>query len=555
MNRVATLTSRYLGLALTSLTLLACGGAATQSSEPAAPSEGLAPATTSAPSAVDASSPTTISTNAASNGEANDQPVTTPNVTPETVEPAVAKPTPLMHLVLKGGENKMQRAHHGAPFFIEGWGNNRHVVARTSPNGEFIRDRRLIAGMGHMSITGIYGGLEAGAIAIGVDHRSRVGWSATFVRTALGWKETHHEGMGVHYAGVQPWVGGRYIAYLTRNIPMGGDQAGSRIKIISGPKGGVVLPKPKMRPKGKGNPWGPSPAVNPVAFAAFPSGHVVVVGKESYEHFAPGAARGTIGPLPAPGIYNAQFAKHGENELLVTLKDGPAHFDGKRWHLWPLPNGDSARMMDHHDGRWWAISSKHLYKREGDAWIAVPIAPEPTNGTRHIQDMASIGGALWLTSSTKPDAGKMGPRQLWSSVKPPRGMQALEDLSKTDRGVGVRAMAIPPTARPDCAQVFAVFFGLAKTVDAKHDFPLTRRALKGHREFSSARFVKTEENGRKYFGAFVKDYASGRKLTALLASKVKNATPKLLCHKPKVLAELEFDLATGKSSGWAPYRD
>jgi hypothetical protein len=105
--------------------------------------------------------------------------------------------------------------------------------------------------------------------------------------------------------------------------------------------------------------------------------------------------------------------------------------------------------------------------------------------------------------------------------------------------------ALVKAATPRCNEVFVVLYKLAKTAPPDFDFPLTREALKGHREFAKAEFAETIDGGRRYFVAFVPTYAMGQSLVKLVTEKVKGSTPQLLCGKPAVNRKLKIDLGTG----------
>jgi hypothetical protein len=65
-------------------------------------------------------------------------------------------------------------------------------------------------------------------------------------------------------------------------------------------------------------------------------------------------------------------------------------------------------------------------------------------------------------------------------------------------------------------------------------------------ELASARFVVTRDRGKKYFGAFVPDLATARKLVEVVQKGVKDSAPEILCAKPETVRELALDLATGE---------
>ena len=91
-----------------------------------------------------------------------------------------------------------------------------------------------------------------------------------------------------------------------------------------------------------------------------------------------------------------------------------------------------------------------------------------------------------------------------------------------------------------------VLYGFTKVTPDDYDFPLTRKALKGHREFEGTRFVVAKDGGERFFSALVPNVKAGTAMVSLIEKQVKGAKPQLLCASPEIVRELQLDLNTGE---------
>jgi hypothetical protein len=91
-----------------------------------------------------------------------------------------------------------------------------------------------------------------------------------------------------------------------------------------------------------------------------------------------------------------------------------------------------------------------------------------------------------------------------------------------------------------------VLYGFTKTTPDDYDFPLSRKALKGHTELETTRFVVTKDYGQKFFSALSPSYADAKKLAAIIEKEVKGSKPQVVCAQPEILRELSIDLKTGE---------
>jgi hypothetical protein len=220
-------------------------------------------------------------------------------------------------------------------------------------------------------------------------------------------------------------------------------------------------------------------------------------------------------------------------------KDVPAYlsrFDGHAWHMEELPTQSSGTSLSAEpDGTLWVSTTSEVFRKKPDgAWEQVPLPTlrTPDGKPAKIEQVHAAGpGDVWLAT----EAGLFTTR-----AKKPEFTQDIQDTLD-----GRPSFRIPHAATADCDHVFALLFTLARSAPPDYDFPLTREALKGHTELTDARFVETEENGRRYFGAFVPTLALGKKLVKIVGDKVQGSSPQLLCHEPRVRRAIKLDLRTG----------
>jgi hypothetical protein len=103
----------------------------------------------------------------------------------------------------------------------------------------------------------------------------------------------------------------------------------------------------------------------------------------------------------------------------------------------------------------------------------------------------------------------------------------------------------PPGPPVDwCETPFVLLYTLGKKAPPDYDYPATRAALRGHREFAvpGVEFIEFERLERRYFGARVPDFSLGAKLVNLVKDKVPGSTPELVCHDPPPKRTLSVDL-------------
>jgi hypothetical protein len=307
--------------------------------------------------------------------------------------------------------------------------------------------------------------------------------------------------------------------------------------------------------------------LEPDVFFALPSGHVFVLGTEcstreaAVETWQPGRTEGTVTPLPgakgdrwsdplhAVGSANDVWLAYRANRL--------AHFDGARFRAEQAPTAQPVSSISvAPDGTLWLVAKSsdfvrkpaveapgELWRRTRDgAWtrVALPDPPDFPERARGATSVVALGaGDVWITASGRllRTGAPVAPQRIdW----------------EFDQQLAGGSFRVPRAATPQCKELFVLLYGLTRVAPPDYDYPLTRAALKGRSEFASARFVETTENGRRFFGAFVPDYAAGKKLVQLVESKVKGSIPQLLCHQPEVTRRFDIDLATGELRSVTP---
>lgn len=173
--------------------------------------------------------------------------------------------------------------------------------------------------------------------------------------------------------------------------------------------------------------------------------------------------------------------------------------------------------------------------------------------------IASNGG--WAPLRLDDDSGfylLQGPNSLWAIsakgayryARPEDPKPGPVDVSAftTDRARWMRTV-VPPFSRkqpgPGCDHHAVVLYGFTKTTPADYDFPLTRKALKGHEELAAARLAVVEELDRKYLVALVPQYKAAVAIAKVIEKGVQGSKPQVVCKEPKVLREITFDWKTG----------
>lgn len=497
---------------LTTLVLCACGG---ETPAPVTPSPTAPPSPSPAPPVASAAPSATQA----------------PPVAP-------AKPASAFHLVAKS-ETELELMPLGGKLFVRGG----PIFLATVEGDRIVEDERYGKGLeGFIGVRGLFGTWPDDAWAAITLSNGRVGWGGIRKWNGQSWAVSGADlGQRWIYGGVSPWSGG-LLALIFNVMPYDTNEP-VRFKLV-GPGKGAKLPVPTKAACGT--------LVKAAGFAALPSGEVFAAGatcddqKLAVEWWKAGETKGRVERLNGVDPFNDVYVLARTPNDVWVIGDAwgastIAHFDGASWevvkHAFEKPLVSASLGPD---GTLWMVSSMTfsdkqnggaLWKRaaKGD-WESVAL-PEGVKVPRSVH--AASDGTIWLTAE----------KSLYRSTPPKGEVQAVKwDYDQQFPG----SVRIPKAATEGCKDIFVLMYGITKVTPKDYDFPLTRKAIKGHTDLAGARFAETEDNGKRYFGAFVPTLAMGKKIEKLVREKVKGSQPAVLCYAPKVVREIAIDLATGE---------
>lgn len=336
--------------------------------------------------------------------------------------------------------------------------------------------------------------------------------------------------------GLSTWDRGRTLSLSLDS--WGFDRQPPKFRVLDGaPRQPVPALARSAQPLPSDGSPGCTSRITPSGFIATRTGHVFVVGTDcddagngaKLEWFAPGKTQGTLIDSPFGGESEAiSAAVVSDTEIYLAYGGKLVLFDGQQF----TPQGIAFRprkLSMSKQGTLWATAGSSVWnKTKGGEWQQLSMPP----GVEAMD--------LFVPSDTQVFVGTGA--ALYSLTAPTEVKQLELEWAQT----ATRSIKVPKAARDDCKQPYALMYAFTKVTPDDYDFPLTRKAVKGQTWLEGTRFVITEDNGKKYFGAFPTDYATGKKLVALIKKKVKGAIPALLCADPKVVRELPIDLKTGE---------
>lgn len=304
--------------------------------------------------------------------------------------------------------------------------------------------------------------------------------------------------------------------------------------------------------------WLPRTAITPVAFGATRGGTLVALGPRACgdgptaEIWDAGSTTSRLVDLPAvadPKLDGARLVVPGRGEGEAYLVYGSvSRLDGQSLTRLPDPparleqaavggNGTlyaivaQKERFDEKQRQWVLETPPRLVKYDGKAWSDVPLPTVPFSVA------ADRDGTVWVSTGS-------------TLLRTRRGADEKDKVTATKAEkpavLGVSKRRAPRAAGPLCPSNLVVLYGFTKVTPEDYDFPLTRKALKGHTEYEKSRFVVAKDGGQKFFSAIVPDVAAGRKLVSLIEKEVKGSKPQLLCAEPEVVREVKIDLRTGE---------
>jgi len=368
----------------------------------------------------------------------------------------------------------------------------------------------------------------------------RTGIAEHYVLVDRGWQEKRYGAVGRIYTGMALRFGALFAL----------DRAATPFASSTGAVVGLDVETPPRRlargtaraclgEDGK-TPFLPY-AVDPFVFGGTRDGTLLSVGTAcdatwAAEVWRPGAAHSTIQVIPGLPPYKygapdaAAFVRGAADDAWV-LERFAAHFEGGAWTVVDLPPGvtalragavapDGALFAIDHEGKLWRLA--------GAAWEKV-LLPNDLKA----DDVAVHEGALLVS------AGGALLRHGPPGAPPhPRPQPA--------PGTGEPALHLPMAGSVRCPNNLVVLYAFTKVTPDDYDFPLTRKALKGHFEVAGARYFVTKDLVQKFFVAQVPTFAAGQRLAALIEKSLQGAKPQVVCAAPEVVREVKIDLGTGE---------
>lgn len=425
----------------------------------------------------------------------------------------------------------------------DGWWGSPIGVLLPDGKVEIPRSLRLPVGAHH--VVEVVGRWPDSIDIIATGDTGRTGIAEHFTMGPRGWQLRHND-LGNNFLGLAK-IGASVVGL---QAPTMAPNVESRFVTLRGPNPGLKL-TPSVKKDCLMEGWDQPTqrtAVYPLAVGATRDGQVLsygysCAGVESLEIWKPGARTSTILTLkvtkPEEGspLVDPRIVAGAANEAWI-FHGFASRYDGATWTQieTPGPEGVSEATVAG-DGTLWVLSGGALFARRGEKWEPVPL-PEGIKA----QDLATASdGALWVAAGGallrhgKPGEGSGAPG----------GSAVPLDKAPRPEPKSPRRLITKPGG-PGCPRNLVVLYTFSKVTPDDYDFPLTRKALKGHTEFAGARFAVTRDGGQKFFTALVPSFDMGQKLSALIRKEVQGSSPNVVCADPEVLRELKLDLKSGE---------
>ncbi len=278
----------------------------------------------------------------------------------------------------------------------------------------------------------------------------------------------------------------------------------------------------------------PTTDLQPQAFGASGAGSLFALGARCNEKYAvelwpAGSKSSSVVEVESAGFEGVDIATApGTNEAWV-LSSPALHFDGSAWKPHKAHNFVAGALAA--DGTLWAIDDKaKLYAGKAEAFEEIAVGAP-------VDDVAvASDGTVWISAGGA----------LHRTKRANDGQVAVKVASSAPAASGKPKKAPPKAGGPKCKTNVVVLYGFTKVTPDDYDFPLSRKALKGHTEFKDVRFVVTKDYGQKFFSGLAPSFNDAKKLAALIEKEVKGSKPQVVCAEPEILRELKLDLKTGE---------
>lgn len=154
------------------------------------------------------------------------------------------------------------------------------------------------------------------------------------------------------------------------------------------------------------------------------------------------------------------------------------------------------------------------------------------------------GKTVWATATRKQEGTVLYQLHLPGTPTPPKqDTTALKDDPRPEPTLAPMVMTAPG---PKCQKHVVVLYGFTKVTPADYDFPLTRKAVKGHTELGGVEFAVTLDRGQKYFVGITPSFDKAFALKGVIEKGVSGSKPQVVCADPQVIRKLGLDLTSGE---------
>lgn len=403
-----------------------------------------------------------------------------------------------------------------------------------------------------MEVNGMGGAWPTGLDLLLTSSTGRTPIAEHFVLSTTGWSPKSRR-EGKYFVGIAE-VGQSVVAMeMTLNFPI----RPPKISTLRGPAVERVIAPPSKECQDRMVTEGATPGALPVervssnAFGATRAGALLSVGSDlcatgsALEVWDPEAKTSKVLTLSAerPRYDAVALVTRGWGDKDAFISYGaPYYFDGAEVKPLPKLPDQITHLAPGKQGVLFALTLKgyrysstkvtKVHRLKDGAWTEVLLSTPP------VSLASDESGTVWLDSAKTLFRTRRSSDER-STVELP-SKETTNQIVASDRSKPLRP------AGPVCANNVVVLYGFTKVTPDDYDFPLTRKALKGHTEFAKTRFVVARDGGQKFFTALVPDVSTGRKLVSLVEKDVQGSKPQLLCANPEILRELTLDLKTGE---------
>lgn len=307
-----------------------------------------------------------------------------------------------------------------------------------------------------------------------------------------------------------------------------------------------------------------SVAVMPSGFGPTKEGDLLSIGttcsdRPAVEVWAAGAKTGSVHALTGDAVELGEIAAvvpASDKGAYILASSAVLRWDGAALTRLPLPAAatNAEALAVGPDGALWVATREGLFHQTGAAWdsVALPVAGWVTSlATTEGQLYAVVGRSLLRLGAKPGDPPIFTPGAVPAGGAPITRTMSPPPPAPTPQGdatAAPRKPRLPGPGSAKCAHNVVLLYAFTKVTPDDYDFPLTRKAVKGHTELAGIEFAVVKENGRKFFSGLAPSFDAAKKLQALIAKEVKDSSPQIFCAEPEVVRTLAIDLRTGEVS-------